>query len=277
MGNKFGGIWTVIKLKVLSDYLNAYVKVFKNQDYYHLIYLDAFAGTGECDTRIGLIDGSAKRALKVPRFDEYVFIELDSNNIPYLNSLKDEYSDKNIKIINGDCNNEIKKIIKKYNWNNTRALAFLDPYSMELSFDTLRALAATKAFDIWYLFPLGQATRSLRRDGLITEYNESRLNVVFGDSDWKNKLYYENPQLSLFNDDTLVRKDQKEICCYFKSRMKEIFPSVTCPICLRNSNNAPLFLLYFAVSNKSAVSLANKIARHIINKEQTFVCNNPKI
>ncbi len=277
MSNKFGGIWTVIKLNVLSDYLNAYVKVFKNKDYFHLIYLDAFAGTGECDTRIGLIDGSAKRALQVPRFNEYIFIELDPKKVPYLNKLKNEYPDKNIKIINGDCNNEIKNIIRKYNWNKTRALAFLDPYAMELSFDTLKSIASTKAFDIWYLFPLGQATRSLRKDGLISKYNENKLNIVFGGNDWKKELYYENPQLSMFNDETLIRKDQKDICCYFKNKMAKIFSSVSCPICLKNSTNAPLFLLYFAVSNKGAAPIANRIANYIINKEQTFVCSNPKI
>ncbi len=47
---------------------------------------------------------------------------------------------------------------------------------MELSFNTLEILAKTGAFDVWYLFPLNSATRSLRNDGDIDEPTEERLN-----------------------------------------------------------------------------------------------------
>jgi len=280
MGDEFGGLWTLIKLEVLKNYLEAYVKVFKNQDFYTLVYLDAFAGSGTCRTSIGEIDGSAKIALNMPRFDEYIFIEMDSNKVEELKELKKQFPDKKIRIIEGDCNNEITKLIKQYNWKTTRALAFLDPYSMELSFDTLKLLSSTRAFDIWYLFPLGAATRCLRKDGNIHPSTESKLNMLFGDNEWKNKLYYTDPQISFLDDENnLIRKDQKSICCYFRDKMANIFPSVLCPICLRISTNSPLFLLYFAVSspNKNAQKIANRIASYIIGKRQTFVCNNPKV
>lgn len=279
MANKFGGPWTLIKLEMLKKYLLAYAKVFKYQPYYKLIYLDAFAGSGKCDTKLGLINGSTKIALESPRFDEYIFIELDKENIENLYKLKNEYPYKKIKIIKGNCNDIIPEIIKLYDWNKTRALAFLDPYNMQLSFNTLESLAQTQAFDIWYLFPLNAATRSLRNNGKLPKKTEDRLNNLFGDNDWKSKLYYIDSQISLFdNDINYIRKDQDSICCYFKEKMQEIFPSVLCPVCLKNKNNAPLFLLYFAVANHSrkAQNAANRIASYLINKERTFVCNNPK-
>lgn len=273
MSNEFGGLWTYIKLGVLSEYLNAYIKVFTDYPYMKLLYVDAFAGTGECSTRIGNIDGSAKLALNIERFDEYIFIELDPSKVLFLEKLRKEYPDKKITIINGDCNKEIKKIISKYNWGSTRAVSFLDPYKMELSFDTLRQLSKTKAFDVWYLFPIGQATRALKNDGQITKLMESQLNNLFGDNNWKENLYYEDPQLNLFGNSSLMRVNQKNICCYFKEKLENEFVLATCPLWLKNTNNAPLFLLYFAASNKRGKDIAKRIAEHLINREQTFVCD----
>lgn len=279
MAKKFGGPWTIIKLDLLRNYLNAYAKVFKNQSYYNLIYLDAFAGSGKCDTKVGMIDGSTRIALENQRFNEYIFIESDLNNIENLKSLKKEFPNRKIQIVNDDCNNAIPWIIKKYNWKSNRALAFLDPYNMQLSFNTLEQISTTKAFDIWYLFPLNAVTRALRTKGDVTNKSIKKLNSIFGSTVWMRKLYDEDPQLSFFDDDNnLIRKEQKDICCFFRKEMKKIFPSVLCPVCLKNSNNSPLFLLYFAVSNDriTAQRAANSIASYIISKEGTYVCNTPK-
>lgn len=46
MTQKFGGAWTLIKLKVLSKYLYFYTTALKNQ-FFNLCYIDAFAGCGE--------------------------------------------------------------------------------------------------------------------------------------------------------------------------------------------------------------------------------------
>lgn len=279
MANIFGGNWTIIKLELLRKYLAAYANVFKNQSYYNLIYIDAFAGSGKCDTKVGRIDGSTKIALETQRFNEYLFIESDENNVINLEALKKCYPNKKINIKNRDCNKIMTEIVNNYNWKSNRALIFLDPYSMQLSFSTLKLISSTKAIDVWYLFPFNSVTRSLKNDGGISITTENKLNDIFGSNDWKKELYYQDPQLSLFDDENnILRKDQQDICCYFYKNLKSIFPSVLCPVCLKNKNNAPLFLLYFAVSNesKAAQRAANSIASYLINKEGTFVCKNPK-
>lgn len=278
MANKFGGTWTMIKLDLLKKYLEAYANVFKYQHYFKLIYIDAFAGSGKCDTRLGILDGSTKIALNIERFDEYIFIEQDKENYAKLVKLKNEYPNKKINLYNENCNDIINSILNRYNWSKTRALAFLDPYQMELSFETLKQIAITQAIDLWYLFPLGKVTRTLRKDGKIESSDEERLNILLGESDWKTQLYQEKTQLSFFDTDDIERKDQEDICCYFRNRLLKIFPSVRCPVCLKNSNNSPLFALYFAISNpsKTAQDAANKIAGYLIEKEGTFVCISPQ-
>lgn len=275
MSHNFGGIWTHIKLHVLEEYLKSYSKVFENQDWCHLIYIDAFAGTGECNTRDGLIDGSAKIALNIPRFDEFIFIELDENKVEHLKKLKKSYPDKKIKIINGDCNNEILKILRTYNWNKTRAISFLDPYQMQLFFSTLKAISSTKSIDVWYLFPIGQATRALRKDGSILHSDRIKLNNLFGDLEWEDELYRKDLQMNFLDEDRFIRSDQSNICINFKNRLNNYFGYVSCPLWLTNTKKAPLFLLYFLMSNydSNAVGIGKNIANHIIRKSQTYVCN----
>ena len=42
---RFGGIWTMVKLDAIEEYLKAYSNVMKNQNF-RLCYIDTFAGSG---------------------------------------------------------------------------------------------------------------------------------------------------------------------------------------------------------------------------------------
>ena len=43
---RFGGDWTKDKLDMVERYLNAYTTALKKKDYFRLMYIDAFAGSG---------------------------------------------------------------------------------------------------------------------------------------------------------------------------------------------------------------------------------------
>ncbi|MCL2321065.1 MAG: three-Cys-motif partner protein TcmP [Oscillospiraceae bacterium] len=58
-----------------------------------------------------------------------------------------------VTIINEDCNIALKSICEDINWNKNRAILFLDPYTTEVEWNTLKIVAATIAIDVWYLFP----------------------------------------------------------------------------------------------------------------------------
>jgi hypothetical protein len=77
--HRFGGRWTHLKLEALEKYLAAYTTALKNQ-HYRLLYIDAFAGSGDFSTKGAdghrIYTGSARIALDTqPMFDELVFIE----------------------------------------------------------------------------------------------------------------------------------------------------------------------------------------------------------
>ena len=267
---KFGGTWTVKKLDAVEDYLSFYTTALKKQGF-RLCYIDAFSGSGNVTLKNGIItEGSAIRALKYP-FDKYIFIEKDKDFYDALClKISESYSNKTdkISVIQGDCN-ELLQNINSRQWfaERWRGVIFLDPYAMGLDWESLEKISKTKAFDVWYLFPFSAVHRNLRKDGKIPHANVERLNNIFGTDSWKDEIYAESQQLTLFGDSEM-EKIPDGLRQFIVKRLSETFPKVAPnPAILRNSIGAPLFLLCFAVSNpySGAQTLALKAANHILN------------
>ncbi len=280
---KFGGDWTNQKLEILYKYLSAYSKIMNRQSF-NFAYIDAFAGTGyrvsrrkksdtypllEEDTEeLNFIKGSAVKALEVqPLFQEYIFIEKNEKNFKELSKLKDKYpilKDK-IKMINRDANKYIQELCKR-NWKSHRAVMFLDPFGMEIQWETIKSIAQTKAIDLWVLFPLGVGVnRLLRKDGQINEQHRDILNNLFGTTDWESRFYKTDSQTAFFENEgnNLIKKvNLDEIGRFFIKRLKTVFKEVaTNPAKLYNSKNNPLFLFCFAAENRVGVKIAKDILK----------------
>ena len=149
---------------------------------------------------------------------------------------------------------------------------------MHVQWDTVRAIAATGCLDFWYLFPLYAINRNLPKDGEIPDSLKRRLDDSLGGGDWYDRFYEERQyrQQTLFGEyaDSEYKKtiSAEGIARFAVERLKEVFPSVLDEVYpLRNSNNAVLFYLVFAISNPSPVAkgLAMKIAKSIFGKRQT--------
>ena len=273
---KFGGKWTIKKLDILSDYLNAYTVALKNQPF-NKIYIDAFAGTGEIETADGTesITGSVRLALNAKnKFDYYIFIEKDKKRAQELKDMIElEYPQFKsiIEIRKDDCNVVLKELCEKTDWKKNRALLFLDPYATEVPWSTLEIVSETKAIDLWYLFPICAAQRMLPKSNMPVESWKAKLNMLFGDSGWETEFYKENPQLNIFGTTELIKGvNTDEVKNYIIKRLKTVFPAVANnPRLLYNDKNSPLFLFCFAISNDNgkAIGLALRIANHVLNKE----------
>ncbi len=289
---EFGGEWTRIKLEVVRRYLAAYQTALKNQRF-HTAYIDAFAGTGYYLPRqdakqvatllpqlieseaVQLRDGSVRNALKVdPPFQKYIFIEYDERKAAALESLKTEFPDRagNITIVTQNANTYLQQLCSQADWRRYRAVLFLDPFGMQVSWETLMAIAKTEAMDMWLLFPLGVAVnRMLTRDGEIPPAWQARLDQLFGTHDWHQAFYRESLQQSFFDETPRMEKvaTLDAIGNYFVERLRTIFPAVARPRSLYNSTNNPLYLLCFAVGNPkpTAIGAALGIANHILKME----------
>lgn len=292
-GSHFGGEWTKQKLYIIDHYLGAYSIALKNQKVKR-IYVDGFAGSGKTElkskcesenyTPISLwgeeeqsheetvIDGSALLSLKYD-FDEYYFLELDESRISILRAnIEREYPKKLKKVhfVNGDTNRTLLDVVSKIT-KYDRCLMFLDPYALELKWETLEAIAGCGVVDLWYLFPLSMV-RLLDKGREISEANRQKVSSILGTDEWYDKLFVKSSQISLFGDEAFTRVSYEDILKYIKDRFSSIFPFVSPDSkVLRNEvRKSPMFMLCFMMTNTSpkAQSLAAKLVKDIIKKTE---------
>lgn len=290
----FGGDWTSDKLDRVRKYLCAYTTIFKKNpraSYFTTIYVDAFAGTGQRVESAGrrgkasataLEDendsdaedfqkGSARIALEVdPPFDRFLFIERSAKRVNELQKLKSAFPNRAnvIQIEQGDANDVLKQWCRQTDWQRHRAVVFLDPYGMQADWTTIEAIAATKAIDLWLLFPLGVAVNRLLTKNEPPPQNwADALTRFFGNEDWKQEFYSKKTERTLFGDEETERKEAnfERIGRFFLKRLETVFAQVAPnPLILTNSQGVPIYLLCFAAGNPRGAPTAVKIAKDIL-------------
>lgn len=206
---RLGSSWTEDKLDRVRKYLVAYSTIMRLRDYPYA-YIDGFAGTGYRELRVyggtgsplffpeavesevvEFLDGSARIALQVePRFHKYIFVEKDPRKAAELEKLKAEFPDKagDIVVKEGNANASVQELCRA-NWTKRRAALFIDPFGMQLSWETLVAIARTRAIDTWILLPVSSVNRLLVRDGQIPDGWRRRLDELFGSRDWSDVFF----------------------------------------------------------------------------------------
>jgi three-Cys-motif partner protein len=284
--HQFGGPWTVEKLDALRAYLVGYVQALKNQPF-RRCYIDAFAGTGDRAAKrqeaASLLDlpeldvmtkGSARVALEIePPFDRYIFIEKRRRRSSALNHLKLEFPNRAIEILNEDANTAVQWICRDTDWRSNRAVLFLDPYGMQVSWETLVAVAATKAIDVWMLYPTGMGlNRLLTKDGDIPSEWQQALDRSLGCRDWREAFYRVEESSDLFghaSTDRVKDASTEKFEAFLLDRFRTIFAGVAPEaVPLRNSRGQVMYLLCFACGNPRGANLAVRIARSVIRKRR---------
>lgn len=295
---QFGGDWTEDKLSRIREYLQAYNTALKNQRFTRE-YIDAFAGTGYREVKCEgtdeamlfpelaepkvrrFLEGSARIALNVePGFNRFTFIEQNPNKVKDLLRLKGEFPGKDIRIEQGDANAWVQSICRE-SWDYRRAVLFLDPFGMQVSWQTLEAVASTKSIDAWILFPLCVGiTRLLSKDEIPDESRCKPLDVVFGDRSWVDALYRQSSsskpattQRTFFDvpegdPSSVQRIGFSEIEEYYRTQLRTIFADVARnSVRLKNSKKASLYSLFFVAGNEKGAPIAVKIAESIMRRE----------
>jgi three-Cys-motif partner protein len=290
----FGGNWTDEKLERVRKYLAAYATIM-NKQHFRFAYIDAFAGTGyrtlkHHEQPVSLIfpevfeedsqrflAGSTRIALEIkPRFTKYIFIERDMNRIAELEKLKSEFEElrDDITLVHAEANSYLQDMCLHRRWNKNRAVLFLDPFGMQVTWETIAAIASTKAIDLWILFPISAVNRLLPRTGRISLAWRKTLDGMFGSSDWYETFFKTREFINIFGSKqtkTLKLADFDLIGQYFVKRLKTVFAGVAeNPLPLLNSRNSPLYLLCFAASNPKGATTAIKIAQDILKRDVSW-------
>ena len=290
----FGGPWTLEKLGIVERYLRAYCKVFKNQQWCRLVYLDAFAGSGRiirdlegadgADTEDGsdFIMGSAERALTVDDrpFDLLVFVEKERERCARLEELRGRYPGRLIDVVNEDANEFLRALdhdtflgeSRSVTYRDWRGVLFVDPFGTQLDWTTVQHIGSLERLDMWLLFPVGAIARMLPRSRDPSRVNPKwadRLSRVFGGDGWRD-LYGRDPQSNLFGTEESVRAQGVDgLMEIYKDQLRGIFEArlLEESRTLRNSISSPLFELIFCVGSSSpkAIGAAKRIAKDLIS------------
>ena len=236
------GPWAKDKLDRLGKYLHVYTTIMRKQDWCEgFFYIDAFAGPGEQEVRRdtsnseveqGLLDlgqavsddrqyqefvsGSPLVALKLKHpFTGYVFIDKSMKRTAALEELAATYPDRNIRIRREDCNSYLQSRVAanaQIDWTVNRAVVFLDPFGMQVEWNTIAALGATGAIEVFLNFPVGMAIqRLLLRRGNFTDKQRTRLDAYFGSPDWFDAVYVQPKSLFTETDVDKVEKSGQSL------------------------------------------------------------------
>jgi three-Cys-motif partner protein len=285
---KFGGPWTLLKVELVEKYLHGFNKVLSGKPSlsrpFKRVYIDTFAGSGSFifEEELPLIEpgadlthaGSARRAVDTqPPFDELYFFELDSANIASLTVAVG--NDPRVKIIKGDANKEVPDLLRRLTWHDRRGVIFVDPKGPEGNWDMIRAISATKALDMWWLYPISAVYRNAPRDhAALTAEKRAMCSACLDGGQWENELYSvaESDMDDLFAAQPAKLRRNLEVVDienYVTKLLKRNgFAHVEKPGPLFGTTGAQLFSLYFAVSNPSrrAIGPASTIARALLDK-----------
>lgn len=183
---------TLRKLDTLRAYLNAYSTATTKA--YHTYYVDGFSGVGLCKPpgRAPVEDGSAMLALKVPRpFTAYHFVDLSPDSIRGLQAnigLMLPQAPSGVTFHVGDSNEIVPGVVAGFE-KRSPSLVFLDPFGMELHFDTLRELARHPKAELLILFYTSGLFRNLPLGSAQPLMNPQNITKFYGNDKWHD--FYE--------------------------------------------------------------------------------------
>lgn len=252
------GEWSVRKLQFLESYLSQYLKATKTAMYKY--YIDCFAGATEYIHKASgkIIPGSATIALNLntsEKFDEYFFIEIDPVRIEALEELKLIHPDKNITIMQGDCNDLLPQILKKINLKSP-IFIFLDTDGLHIKWNTL-AIASKWRSEFLINFPFYMSIKRQMPwdENKMQETSATTINEFYGTDEWRAMLYDPVKSKKQINHDLIHLYEQKLKSLGFKYVLfSDTFSS---------STGNKLYYLVFAGNHDAGM----RIMKHIFNKQ----------
>lgn len=294
----FGDEHTRKKLETVEKYLGAFTTALKKQSF-KLLYVDACAGSGASIPKSALasaqadqgqtgllqgaetvidadqiIVGSAIRALGVsPPFDRYLFNDVKPSNVQALRKrVKEDFShlEDRVTITRFDANEMLADICDRTAWKSTRAVVFLDPFGLQIRFETLQKLARTKAVDLWYLVPVFAMYRQVRGDGGVLDDGGRSVDDALGTTSWREVVAIEEKgPADLFGESKNTSKRAVDIAWFenvAKERLKLAFDGrVVEQVLPLGRNGLHEFSLMFAWANPSGpAQLAAKLASAVL-------------
>lgn len=154
------GIWTAKKPYFLCQYLEQTTRGMKARRGFPsgLTYIDLFCGAGVStvrspDGRVRRYPGSPVIAASTPEaFDRLVLVDIDDVKLDATRQRLDRLGRLGrARLVSGDANKIIDQVVAMVPHDSLN-VAFVDPYSLDVHFETIRRLAEQRALDLVILF-----------------------------------------------------------------------------------------------------------------------------
>jgi three-Cys-motif partner protein len=215
------------------------------------------------------IHGSPRIALGLAHpFTAYTFIETAPWRVEHLHQLKAEFPDRDLRIVEEDCNQFItREITPRFSYRTQRrAFALLDPFSTHVDYDTIQKIADTGTIEIFLHFPTMAINRSELHNEIevaVDGANGDAMDRIWGNHDWHNLLYIRQPDL--FGGARTLKKRRTDAAflsrLFVEERLRPLFDFVIDPIVIKNTHGADIYALIFAGQNKTGAKIADSVFR----------------
>lgn len=188
------GAWAERKYRVLRAYSEIFSTGMKNA-WPTRVYIDLFAGSGHAvlgDSRRRVLS-SPLIALSIPDpFTKYVFCENDPTKFQTLRArVRATWPNASVTCIKGDANARAEGIAAEIppHSKSQRVLSFcfIDPYNLEIDFETVKTLGAERALD--FIIVLMLQMDAGRNWTTYVREDSDRIDKLLGSRDWRHRWH----------------------------------------------------------------------------------------
>ncbi len=185
------GSWSTEKYRLLGAYCDIFTTSMRGK-WGNLTYIDLFSGAGFSKIKDTgkILKSSALIAGSIPyKFSSYIVCEENEEKFQALKT-RMEGQGLNVQFIQGDSNKTIHNVrnaIPKFSKGNTvLSFCFVDPFSLNLDFATIKTLGQNLNVDFLILLALGMdANRNL---GTYLDEKSTRIAKFIDDENWREEF-----------------------------------------------------------------------------------------
>jgi three-Cys-motif partner protein len=189
------GEWTAHKLFFVCNYLEQVARGMKNHSKFPggLCYIDLFCGAGSSAAPVDGIErkfpGSPVIAASIPNgFETLILVDSSSDAIDSVsNRIESTGYNGAIHLFCDDCNVAIDDVVRHIP-TRSLSIAFIDPFSLDIHYDTIRKLAYDRPMDLIILFSdRFDIGRNVHKYYYPSE-EETKLDRMLGGMDWRSRF-----------------------------------------------------------------------------------------
>lgn len=259
------GDWAQKKYKLVGKYCDIFTSGMKNK--WNMVYVDLFSGPGYVRNKTSgaLMRNSGMLILDLPnKFDYHIYNDYDKSTTEALEiRVKRDFPNAKFKIFNGDANivvEEMLESIPKFNnGRGTLIFAFLDPFSLNLKFDTVKILGQ-KQVDILVLHALQMDAR--RNHKIYCDCDSNVVGAFTGNPNWRSKFLLGDQSPTGF---------MKFVTDEFDASIKNIgYKSAPVKEQIKNSIGAGIYYLCFYSKHERGLEFFEKIRKSANNQYELF-------